>query len=494
MRLCRKNFFARMAGSFYFFAILIGPSYGNDAPKRPLVVVPGILGSKLCNGSEVVWGNRSSLSNFSRLDLAASTSEVLAPCGLLDQVSVLGSFWKIDAYGGLIEKLKSLGYEEGKTLFVFDYDWRRSNFDTAGLLAKYLAKIGAPEVDIVAHSMGGLVTSIMIHESGARVHKVLFLGTPFLGSMNVFGMLSNGWGGFENLIAGGIDTIRRTALSLPSLYELLPSYANCCRLGSATDYIAIDPMNPQSWRKYRWLPIEYDTGPRAGYFDASLSRARQAQEIVKEKLPDSIGVVRVVSDVFATNYYFVAPSDDPSWKSWKFVKARGDQTVPAWSAASNLLSLASTSPSFSVHGTIFNDRTVQSIIERELLDLAAPRQAPLRLLTTTSGAPKTFEYVDVEFEPNTIPVGQRTFLRFDVNWGQATSRGEIVPHAFLLGPEGKIEIPLVEVTTDADLASNTLTFRGAVNAPMQEGSWPVVLDFLEFDGEYSAVLTSFVPK
>jgi len=39
-----------------------------DGPQRPLVFIPGILGSELSDGSgNVIWGNRNSLSNYSSL-------------------------------------------------------------------------------------------------------------------------------------------------------------------------------------------------------------------------------------------------------------------------------------------------------------------------------------------------------------------------------------------------------------------------------------------
>src|SRR5262249_47775238 len=174
---------------------------------------------KLCNGPELVWGGASSLANFHRLNLVKPNPEPLKPCGLLDKISVLGPFWKIEAYGGLIETLKGLGYEEGLTLFIFTYDWRQSNIDSARLLSELISSINAPTVDIVAHSMGGLVSTIYLHNFDGikRVNKIIFLGTPFLGSMNAFATLSDGWGSFQNMIAGAIDTIRNTAFSLPAI-------------------------------------------------------------------------------------------------------------------------------------------------------------------------------------------------------------------------------------------------------------------------------------
>jgi hypothetical protein len=127
MAMFRRLDLVQIVVSAFFMFFCCDQSLCQTLPTRPVVVVPGILGSKLCKGEEVVWGGRSSLSNFSRLDLGVPSPEALTPCGLLDQISILGPFWKINAYSSLVERLKSLGYREGQTLFVFDYDWRQTN-------------------------------------------------------------------------------------------------------------------------------------------------------------------------------------------------------------------------------------------------------------------------------------------------------------------------------------------------------------------------------
>ena len=108
-----------------------------------------------------------------------------------------------------------------------------SNYHGAQELAKYI-EAHFPDkntqIDIIAHSMGGLIARIYIQTLGgaARVHNLLFLGTPHRGSANVFKTLDQGWGFWKNLAAGGLGSIRETILTFPSVYQLLPSYQNCC--------------------------------------------------------------------------------------------------------------------------------------------------------------------------------------------------------------------------------------------------------------------------
>ena len=118
-------------------------------PALPTILIPGILGSKLCSSTqEVVWGTSRSLSNLARLELSKSGSEVMHPCGLVEDIQVFGPFYSIKAYTGLRETLitdfgfklktdvKSPPDTKGTLrinpdLFVFDYDWRLSITENA---------------------------------------------------------------------------------------------------------------------------------------------------------------------------------------------------------------------------------------------------------------------------------------------------------------------------------------------------------------------------
>jgi hypothetical protein len=478
------------------FVIVCGPC--RAAVERPIIVVPGILGTKLCHNKEVVWGKTGvdSLRNFSRLDLGVPSPEALTPCGLIENINVIGPFWKIESYSGLLKTLSGFGYEKDKTLFTFPYDWRLSNKDNAKLLADYIKQLGFTKIDIVAHSMGGLVTSIYLQKPDAadHVNKVIFLATPFLGSMNVFGMLSNGYGGFENAIAGGMDTIRETVLSWPTLLELLPSYENCCRLGTKEHYESADPMSVETWQTNHWLPRDYYAGQRAIDFERHLAQSREVHEIVKQPLPAEIKIIRVAGNAFSTNHYLWASSTDPSWSTWTFEKHAGDQTVSAWSAANDTSTLAGSLPSFNVHATIFDDATVRNILERELVNSSMPRASLIRVLTDISGIPRPFETIDANLQLNAVPIGQPTELRVEIKWGYATDRAILKPEAVLAFGSTAMTILLDEVSTDEELKNGYSNFVGKVLAPNEVGIWPIGLALGGIANGETVVLTTYVPK
>ena len=78
--------------------------------------------------------------------------------------------------------------EAKPTLFTFPYDWRADNNITARLLKEKIQRVkeisGRDKVDIVAHSMGGLVARSYIEGNDYQndIDQVVFLGTPHLGS------------------------------------------------------------------------------------------------------------------------------------------------------------------------------------------------------------------------------------------------------------------------------------------------------------------------
>jgi triacylglycerol esterase/lipase EstA (alpha/beta hydrolase family) len=115
-------------------------------------------------------------------------------CGLIDAVNLLGPF-KIHQYDDLLKTLSDLGYQKDRNLFLFDYDWRLSNRESAQKLNDFVnQKIPSGKLDLVTHSMGGIVAKLWIadHSAAARVSTLVTLGTPHRGSASTFKILDEG--------------------------------------------------------------------------------------------------------------------------------------------------------------------------------------------------------------------------------------------------------------------------------------------------------------
>jgi len=90
----------------------------------------------------------------------------------------LGASWNTEAiiYENLTNTLKENGYQEGKDLFVFNYDWRQPVKDSAQDLANFIQN-NIPEdkkVILIGHSLGGLVSRSYWQEFNQQKVKKIF--------------------------------------------------------------------------------------------------------------------------------------------------------------------------------------------------------------------------------------------------------------------------------------------------------------------------------
>jgi pimeloyl-ACP methyl ester carboxylesterase len=453
----------------------------NDGPTHPVVLIPGILGSKLCSADgEVLWGAsaKASLSNFHLLDMADRTSGTVKPCGVIDSIQVLGPLYSIGAYSSLIDAMRDWGLIEGQNLFIFDYDWRKSNLDNVAAFEQFVvSKLGPDKkFNIVAHSMGGYIARLYMDRQKAsqRVNKIIYLGTPFLGSMSTLGTLSEGWGTLPNWLAGGIDTIRHVVLSFPSLLELLPRYDECCSFKKANDqYIPINVFDPQLWKANDWLPADMRDGPRFIQFASNLKRASELTSTLHSPTPGVLEV-RFASDSRSTRFIFTAKEGQtsPSHENWYFSFERGDATVPVWSAAREpgLKTLAGALQSFGEHSTIFDDDWVRSELKRELFTAAAVLDRPIAgkgyptIETKVGGQHREWPLERLEITPAETyvtlnsPIEAVVGLKFSGN-ARDFSSGTYVPRVLLR--QGNVTAPMdvIETTNESDKGNHILKFK-----------------------------------
>jgi hypothetical protein len=110
-------------------------------PLRPLILIPGILGSSLVNSSEqFVWrGFNDLLSRFDELEYSSGSRSILHSNDIMRTDFLLGA-WKTGSYESILEILREWGCREGKDLFIFHYDWRQSNFVTAEQLQQFITE------------------------------------------------------------------------------------------------------------------------------------------------------------------------------------------------------------------------------------------------------------------------------------------------------------------------------------------------------------------
>ncbi|MFN3347492.1 alpha/beta fold hydrolase [Pseudorhodoplanes sp.] len=264
--------------------------------QRPLVLVPGLLGSRLCRPDpkdpkkvQVVWGTVGALKQFPtiRLSHRPDARDPIRPCGVIREIVYLGVYAQ-DVYSPIIRHLEKTGYREGRDLFVFAYDWRRSAFDNARALGAFIRdKVPDGKVDILAHSMGALVARIYVaNEGGERVARLFSAGAPFQGSVKVFQTVQKGWGAL-NPAMGGLEGFRRTMLSFPSVFELMPRYHDCC--GNTAD--AFDPARGDMWTALHWEGVDTTTMPD---LQQTFGRIRKLEALITMPMPRDVEDVLLV--------------------------------------------------------------------------------------------------------------------------------------------------------------------------------------------------------
>jgi pimeloyl-ACP methyl ester carboxylesterase len=267
--------------------------------KRPVIVIPGILGTQLVNSKthEVIWPS-AIRSDDSRSylpmtpDLAGNRDDVV-PEKIVETVRLARVLPEVYVYRDLIDALKNFGgYHEADwatpgengdqdTFYVFAYDFRRDNVENARLLINRVRtlkeKLHRPDLrfNILAHSMGGLIAryaamygdadlpasadQIKPNWSGAAdINKIIMLGVPNEGSADAFSTLIDGYSITEGLRTRIPLLNRLTAeesITAPAIFQLLPHSKAAKFLDENLQPLVLDLYDPETWKRYGWSPI-----------------------------------------------------------------------------------------------------------------------------------------------------------------------------------------------------------------------------------------------
>ena len=254
-----------------FLNILAHCGKKTTVPKNPIILLPGIMGSRLFNDTETeeLWPNLCriltgpiGLSPLMFDKNGGPPANTTYPnihtkpgrAGILDRftnqctdIKIKGlTYINEDFYETIINHFTSLGglgYTEGVDFFIFPYDWR-TDISTAAtelntLVDQVLVSTGAQKVQLVAHSMGGLVARsyLSMSSSSGKVERMVTLGTPYLGtpkSLAVLEGLDCALKEIKLVTVGNIQvsacipdklTSKSLVGNLPGFYELFPSLA-----------------------------------------------------------------------------------------------------------------------------------------------------------------------------------------------------------------------------------------------------------------------------
>ncbi len=255
-----------------------------------------------------------------------------------------------DTYHKTIETLEEAGYQEGESLFPFPYDWRKNAEAARGggflyydgdvskdmtlpqFIDYVLQKTDARQVDIMAHSLGGLVTLPALRDpgiaysDGSKVRKVLTLGTPVLGATKFYGFLRYQLGCFVEPLGvclSNPETMQETIENFPALYQGMPSRNFHAAEGSPLilDYDSDDDGLRDGEKSY-----DYWTGLDGRPADIDNVAANHNETLMRvggeyhEKYDDlavtpfaaPVEYVRIIGDSLATTESFMRTMKEPS--------------------------------------------------------------------------------------------------------------------------------------------------------------------------------------
>jgi len=286
------------------------------APDRnPVIVIPGILGSRLVDEEtgRTIWGafrskyaDPNSAEDVGLIalpidqDSGFSTGNYtrVRPDGVLEslELRLAGIPLEVQAYKGILTTLGAGGYRDESlginsidygtdhyTCFQFDYDWRQDISSNAERLKQFIderrrdvqvqyekeygLKNAPVKFDIVAHSMGALLTRYFLRYGGnelpsdgfvppvnwsgtADVDRAILVAPPNAGSLDAVDQLVNGFNKGGPLIPAYAPVVLGT---FPSIYQLLPRprHGRIIKDGQTDDVIE-NIYDPKTWQELGW--------------------------------------------------------------------------------------------------------------------------------------------------------------------------------------------------------------------------------------------------
>lgn len=261
----------------------------SETPPPPVVIIPGILGSRLQNSvsGEEVWPgslSRLLLSDYRGLALPVDAGSLQPFPGELLPSGVFEGAAGRDFYGAITRTLAdAAGYRVGvpgqaiadawPRYYLFAYDWRQDNVHAVRELHALIEQIrvdyGQPDlkVDVIAHSMGGLIARYYlrygtadvlgdnrfpVNNDGVRsVRRLVLLGTPSLGSVSALISVMDGH-------QVGLRKLSPPVLfTMPSVYQLFPHALQDWLITLDGQSLQRDQFDAEIWRRFQlgpWQP------------------------------------------------------------------------------------------------------------------------------------------------------------------------------------------------------------------------------------------------
>lgn len=320
---------------------------GSLKERTPVIVVPGITGSKLRSSTdgELLWGEGKqvlrpkdgayALARPIDLDLQEAETGVEAPA-VIDEMRLFGGLVRKAIYGPVSAALEGQGYRVGSledpraedTLFHFPYDWRGDNIVAAHRLADRLRGLaesrgeGALPVDLICQSNGAYICRYLVKygqatlqeaEQGIRrpvpgivVRKLILVGTSNGGGLRILREVDRG----RTYVAGlGRRMTPEVIFTFPAIYQDLPSYIERPFVDGQGHPLDLDLYDAATWAEQGWSIFHPEAEQRADARPDLFADRRARIDFLRRCLERSKRLHQVLrrdlAEAPATRYYLL---------------------------------------------------------------------------------------------------------------------------------------------------------------------------------------------
>lgn len=351
---------------------------------KALIFVPGIMGTELFLGDEKLWPPKPLETQFGYKRIDKLLEKNLRVGKIIDKVLCIGF------YDEILDQIARLGYTEGsaeKRVYPFAYDWRLDLEKTAEMLASRIASAhadGASEIVIAAHSMGGLVSRLVLENTRYRhepwfdkIKSFVALATPHRGAPLALARVL----GLDTALGINKADFKRIASSrdFPSGYQLLPAPGeDCCWDLSTAGVHAVDIYEPQVAQK---LGLDDWLLGRVRFMHDTFKAAGRPQGVRYFSFAGTGHETVTRVNIFERNQKF-----DTEDMVVTRTRDAGDGTVPFWSS---LLPETQRHVAVNEHITVFTGEPFKRVFFRLFgVDIGMPLEALGGALAQEAAAPR----------------------------------------------------------------------------------------------------------
>ena len=377
-----------------------------------LIFIPGFYGTRLVQTGDrkivwlSAWQSLFGSKTAARTGFGVAGERALVPGTVLDRIPVIPGIYARDVYGAFLSELRARPVTHGSStrIHLFAYDWREDYFTAVKQLARLVSELkhqGAASIAIIAHSLGGLITSYYLRygpqapaqavetwEGASHIDKVVLAAVPFKGSMTALHDMKHG-------ATFGLNTtlIKAHAFAtFTAAYEMMPTYAPVL-LDGGLNPLPHTLYESDLWKRYGWgfldtaTPVSEQTmQKRFALVTAALHTGRRLYERLHAPLEHSPHLSTQMLYAFATSHATLAravlldaePAPTLLFRRDEFTKhlpqqpyrdlfEDGDETVSVQSAQlpvafKHALVKVTERHSQAVHSQILNDRAIKHCI------------------------------------------------------------------------------------------------------------------------------------